>query len=93
MRAMLVTALLLGFVAALPAEAQTRRLPRKSPAERQVEEINRNLQREQRLKQIEQQSRFETNQLRQSLDRQRMFSSPSPSRPFGTTCRPGLIGC
>jgi len=76
---------------ALPAAAQTR-LPRKSPAERRVQEINRDIQQQQRLQRFEQQNQFETNQLRQSIDRQRTFSNPSPPARIGT-CPAGSVGC
>ncbi|AWM86267.1 hypothetical protein [Microvirga sp. 17 mud 1-3] len=76
---------------ASPAVAQNR-LPRKSPAERRVQELNRDMQQQQRLQRFEQQNQFETNQLRQSIDRQRTFSNPTP--PAGIrTCPPGSVGC
>lgn len=91
MRVVVVTALALGFALASPAEAQTR-LPRKSPAERQVDDINRNLQQEQRRLKLEQQLQIDNNQLRQQLDRQRTFSNPSPPARI-QTCPPGSVGC
>ena len=88
----LIAALVLSFVLPLvsPAEAQSARLPRKSNAERQVEEINRNLRQGDRLRQLEQQYQVDSNQFRQSVDRQRVFSNP-PAR-IGT-CPVGSIGC
>jgi len=80
----------LGMVLPLAAEAQTARLPRKSVNERQVEEINRNIQQDQRLKSLEQQIQVEQNLLRQNIDRQRLFSTtPSPFR----NCPVGAAGC
>jgi hypothetical protein len=92
MRPLIAAALVLGFVLpfASPAEAQTARLPRKSAAERQVEQINRNLRQQDRLRQFEQQYQIDNNQIRQSIDRQRVFSNP-PAR-IGT-CPAGSIGC
>ena len=88
----LIAALTLSFLMPLasPAEAQSARLPRKSNAERQVEDINRNLRQGDRLRQLEQQYQVDSNQFRLSLDRQRAFSNP-PAR-IGT-CPVGSIGC
>ena len=66
------------------ASAQSR-LPRTSPSERQVLDINRSLQRHQRDLAFQQQTEFELNQLRQSLHRYQTF----PNR----ICAPGQIGC
>ncbi|MBL0403137.1 hypothetical protein JKG68_04090 [Microvirga aerilata] len=74
-----------------PADAQTR-LPRTSPAERQTKEINRRIQQEQRLLNLEQQIQNENNHLRRRIDRQRLFSNPSPSVRVGR-CPPGAIRC
>ena len=92
MRPLVAAALVVSFVLpfAPPADAQSARLPRKSAAERQVEQINRDLRQQDRLRQSEQQYQIDSSQFRQSLDRQRVFSDP-PAR-IGT-CRPGMIGC
>jgi hypothetical protein len=92
MRTLVAAALVLSFFLPLvsPAEAQSARLPRKSRAERQVEEINRNLRQGDRLRQLDQQYQIDNNQLRQNFDRQRTLSSP-PGR-IGT-CPVGSIGC
>ncbi len=94
MRSLVMAALVLSFALPLvgPAEAQTRRLPRKSPAERQVEEINRNLRQEQRLQRFDQQYQIDNNLFRQQVDRQRVFSNPTPPARIGT-CPAGSIGC
>lgn len=90
MRQVLTAALCLSFVMTSVAEAQTR-LPRKTRSERQVEDINRNLQQDQRIRGIEQQIQTDNNRLRQNIDRQRMFdNSPSTFRP---RCPAGAIGC
>ena len=88
----LIAALMLSFFMPLAsqAEAQSARLPRKSNAERQVEDINRNLRQGDRLRQLEQQYQIDSNQFRQSIDRQRTLSNP-PAR-IGT-CPVGSIGC
>lgn len=90
MRATVVAVVLLSFVTSA-AEAQSR-LPRTSPAERQVRDINRSVEREQRLRGLEEQIQIDRNQLRQKLDRQRNLSNPSPPARIGT-CPPGSIGC
>jgi len=93
MRSIVAAALALSFALpfVLPAEAQTR-LPRASPSERKVREINRNLGQEQRQLRYEQQNQFEINQLRQSIERQRVFSNPSPPARIGG-CPAGSVGC
>jgi hypothetical protein len=74
------------------AFAQGLRQPRQSRAEREVQEINRNLQRQQRNLGVQQQNQFEVNQLRQELNRQQNFPPViGPSSPRG--CPPGSIGC
>jgi len=89
MRALVVAAILLSFAAS--AEAQTR-LPRTSPSERQVREINRSLQEEQRRLRFEEQYQIDRNQLRQNLDRRLNLSNPAPRARIGT-CPAGSIGC
>jgi protein-disulfide isomerase len=90
MRHLVILAAVLASVA-LPAAAQTR-LPRTTPAERQVNDINRSIQREQRSLQTQQQNQINNNQIRQSIDQQRMYQRPSsPYR--STTCPPGSVGC
>jgi hypothetical protein len=75
----------------VPALAQSR-LPRRSPAEQQVEEINRSLQRRQQQLGSQQQNQIEINQLRQTYDRDRSF--PSMTGPGSTrSCPPSSIGC
>ena len=93
MRFMVAIAVLSSILLPLagPADAQTR-LPRTSPAERQTKEINRRIQQEQRLLNLEQQIQNENNHLRQRIDRQRMFSSPTPGVRIGR-CPPGSIRC
>ncbi|WP_210484936.1 hypothetical protein [Microvirga antarctica] len=75
----------------LPVVAQTR-LPRTSPAERQVDEINRSITREQRSLQRDQQYQIDNNQMRQRIDRQQNLSNPSPPARL-RNCPVGSIGC
>ncbi len=90
MRRAIAAALCLSFTMASVAEAQTR-LPRKTRSERQVEDINRNLQQDQRVRGIEQQIQTNNNQIRQNIDRQRTFdNAPSTFRP---RCPASAIGC
>ncbi|WP_134496497.1 NfeD family protein [Microvirga pakistanensis] len=90
MRFLVTAAACLGLVLPMAAEAQTSRLPRKSVNERQVEDINRNIRQEQRLKNLEGQIQVEQNLMRQNIDRQRLFSTtPSPFR----NCPVGAAGC
>lgn len=88
----LVTALIgLSFALPLPAEAQTERLPSKSRSERQVEELNRNMRQDRRFQDLEQQRQMDRSQLRQEIERQRLFSRP-PITQYGP-CSPGAIRC
>lgn len=89
MRIVLVLAAIAGLT--VPALAQ-QRLPRVSPSEQQVRDLNQNLQRENRSLNSQQQNQFEVNQLRQELHRQQVFPpivAPGPGR----ICAPGQIGC
>lgn len=90
MRLVILAAVFAGL--AVPAAAQTR-LPRKSPAERQVNRINRDLRQGGSERHFEQQYQIDTNQLRQNLDRERVFSNPTPPAGFRGTCPAGSIGC
>jgi hypothetical protein len=76
---------------ALPADAQTR-LPRTSPAERKSNEINQRLRQEQRELRFEGRIQTENNQIRQDIERQRLFSTRPPSFR-NPNCPSGAIGC
>ena len=94
MRGVMVAAVVMSSVVSglvLPAAAQTR-LPRTTPAERQVRELNRSIQQEQRALQREQQYQIDSNQLRQRLDRQQNLINPSPPARI-RNCPAGSIGC
>ncbi|QRM30862.1 hypothetical protein [Microvirga sp. VF16] len=67
----IVSSLLLSL--AVPAEAQTR-LPRTSPAERNTDAINRRIQQDQRILGVEQDIQSKSNQIRQNVDRDRLFA-------------------
>jgi len=96
MRLLLPAAVILSVVLPLSAQAQTTRLPSKSRSERQVEEINRNIQQDRRLQSLEQEIEVRNNQLRQNIDRDRMFANPPPIPvpPLRrSTCPAGSMGC
>ncbi len=76
---------------AVPAAAQTR-LPRTTPAEQQVKELNRSIQQEQRFMQRDQQIQIDNNQLRQRFDRQQNLINPAPPARI-RNCPAGSIGC
>ncbi len=73
MRFMVALAIASSFVLAVPVEAQTR-LPRTSPAERSTDEINRRIQQDQRILGVEQDIQSKSNQIRQNVDRDRLFA-------------------
>lgn len=75
---LLPAAVVLSVVLPLSAEAQTVRLPSQSRSERQVEDLNRNIQQDRRLQSLEQELEVRNNQLRQNIDRDRMFANPPP---------------
>jgi len=58
---------------AVPVEAQTR-LPRTSPSERRTDEINRQIQQDQRILGVEQDIQNRSNQIRQNIERDRLFA-------------------
>jgi TolA-binding protein len=88
-------ALILGVAAALAAAGPTwaqQRLPAKSRAEQQVEDLNAAIARQQSLTRERQQTQFEINQLRGDIQRSQQF--PSMTGPgAGSGCPPGSIGC
>jgi hypothetical protein len=90
MRALILGLCLVGLCGT--AFAQGLRQPPRSRAEREVQEINRDLLRQQRNLGVQQQNQFETNQLRQELNRQQNFPPViGPSIQRG--CPPGSVGC
>lgn len=91
MRFILVIVAIAGVSA--PALAQTQRLPRMSPAERQVRDINQALQRQNRSLNAQQRDQFEINQLRQDLRRQQAFPPIVGPGPIGRICAPGQVVC
>jgi hypothetical protein len=91
MRFILVIVAIAGL--SVPALAQTQRLPRTSPAEQEVRDINRTLQRQNRSLNYQQQDQFEVNQLRQDLQRQRTFPPIVGPGPLGRICAPGQVVC
>jgi hypothetical protein len=92
MRFMVALAIVSSLVVplALPAEAQTR-LPRTSPAERSTKDINRRIQQDQRILGVEQDIRSESNQIRQNIDRDRLFAPRSLPPMPRAGCARGAI--
>ncbi|MBQ0820222.1 hypothetical protein HPT29_007555 [Microvirga terrae] len=73
MRIVVALAIVSSLVMAVPAEAQTR-LPRTSPAERNTDAINRRIQQDQQILGVEQDIQSKSNQIRQNVDRDRLFA-------------------
>ena len=90
-RTVILTGALL-LLAGEAALAQTR-LPRVSPSEQHVEDINRSIQRQQRGVATQQQQQFEVNQLRQELNRRQAVPSITGTGGIGRICPPGRIVC
>jgi hypothetical protein len=76
----------------VPAEAQAR-LPRTSPAERTTKEINRRIQQDQRQLNLERKIQNESNQIRQDIQRERLFAPRSLPPIPRAACPRGSIGC
>jgi hypothetical protein len=82
----------LALLMSVPADAQTR-LPRVSPSERATKDINRRIQQDQRLLNLEERIQMENNQIRQDIRRERLFAPrPLPSIRSGA-CPRGSISC
>lgn len=81
-------------LAGSPAWAQVERLPTTSRSERQVNDINGSLARQQRDMRDTQQNQFEVNQLRSQLSRDAISTPPPISVPSaGRICAPGSVAC
>ena len=77
---------------AVPADAQTR-LPRVSPSERASKDINRRIRQDQRQLNLEERIQMDNNQIRQDIQRERLFAPrPLPSIRRGV-CPRGSISC
>lgn len=76
----------------LPSLAQTERLPAAGRAERQVNQINRDIQLQQRGLRENQQTQFEINQLRGEIQRGSQFRSMT-GPGFNPGCPAGSVGC
>ena len=87
----LTLATLIATLMAAPALAQVERLPEQSRAERQVEDINRAMVRQQMQTRQSQQTQFEINQLRGEIQRSRDL--PIMTGPSLGGCPRGSIGC
>ena len=79
--------------AAAPALAQGLSAPRTSRSEREVQEINRSIQRQQRELGNQQQDQIELNQLRQDLSRRNNTPALTGPGSIGRICAPGQIAC
>jgi hypothetical protein len=91
MRAAMTILLFAAFAGSVAAQG-LRLPPQSSPAENQVQDLNRSMQLEQRRSRDQQQGQFEFNQLRQDLNRSQNFPSiTGPGVPRG--CPPGSAGC
>jgi hypothetical protein len=76
----------------MTADAQTR-LPRVSPAERATKDINRRIRQDQRVLNLEERIQMENNQIRQDIQRERLFAPRTlPPIPRGA-CLRGSINC
>ena len=89
MRALVLAAVMAALIG--PATAQVERLPQPSRAERQVDDSNRAIARQQQLLRENQQTQFEINQLRNELNRSQQF--PPMTVPGSVGCMPGSIRC
>jgi hypothetical protein len=87
----LTSAGLIAAALAGPAAAQVEPLPQPSRAERQVDDSNRAIVRQQQLLRENQQTQFEVNQLRSQMQRNQQF--PPMTGPGTAGCMPGAIRC
>jgi hypothetical protein len=86
----LILASLVGASLVTPALAQVERLPQPSRAERQADDINRSIVRQEQIRRENQQIQFEINQLRGEVQRSQQF--PSMTGPGAARgCPPGSI--
>lgn len=94
MRFMVALAIVSSLVlpASMPAEAQTR-LPRVSPSERATKDINRRIRQDQRLLNLEERIQMDNNQIRQDIQRERLFAPRTLAPVSRGTCPRGSISC
>ncbi len=85
-------ATLIGALLMTPALAQVERLPEQSRAERQAQDINRAIVRQQQITRDNQQTQFEVNQLRNELQQSRQFPPVTGPSAVGG-CPRGSVGC
>jgi hypothetical protein len=94
MRFMVALAVVSSFILpmSMPADAQTR-LPRVSPSERASRDINRRIRQDQRVLNLEERIQMDNNQIRQDIQRERLFAPRAlPPVPRGA-CPRGSINC
>ncbi|MEE1657057.1 hypothetical protein VB618_12680 [Microvirga sp. CF3062] len=77
---------------AVPADAQTR-LPRVSPSERSSKETNRRIRQDQQLLNLEERIQMENNQIRQDIQRERLFAPRTLPAIRRGACPRGSISC
>ena len=82
----------LALLISMPADAQTR-LPRVSPSERATKDINRRIQQDQRLLNLEERIQMENNQIRQDIRRERLFAPRTLPSIRSGACPRGSISC
>ncbi|MCD6072070.1 MAG: hypothetical protein K0R61_2089 [Microvirga sp.] len=94
MRLMVALAIVssLALPVSMPVEAQTR-LPRVSPSERASKDVNRRIRQDQRQLNLEERIQMENNQIRQDIQRERLFA-PRALPPISRgACPRGSISC
>ncbi|MBB3018071.1 hypothetical protein FHR70_001111 [Microvirga lupini] len=77
---------------AVPADAQTR-LPRVSPSERAAKDINRRIREDQKLLNLEERIQMDNNQIRQDIQRERLFAPRALPPVSRGACPRGSISC
>ena len=94
MRFMVALTIVSSFILplAVPADAQTR-LPRVSPSERAAKDINRRIRQDQQLLNLEERIQMENNQIRQDIQRERLFAPRTLPPVSRGACPRGSISC
>ncbi|MDJ1158589.1 hypothetical protein QNA08_10115 [Chelatococcus sp. SYSU_G07232] len=90
MRTAILSAVCAAVLVALPPVAWAQVPGETTRSERQINELNRSMSRQQQNLQQNQQFQFEIDQLRQQQQRNQQFPPSIRSSP---TCPPGSIGC
>jgi hypothetical protein len=95
MRAAVIFAAVVGLLAPTMTASSfaQNRLPRRSPSEQHVDEINRSLAQKQQRLGSEQQNQIELNQLRGDINRRNSFPSMTGPGSIPRICSPGSSTC